>query len=67
MDHMDANLAYWEKAWQQFHKNATSNIEQILGTTYHKQQLYRHQPPISKTKFEEQNMQDTAREVRTNS
>ena len=27
---MDANLMYREKAWRQPHKNAVSNIEQVL-------------------------------------
>ena len=27
---MDANWTYGEKAWRQLHKNATSNIEQVL-------------------------------------
>ena len=27
---------YWEKAWQQLHKNAASNIEQILEAAPHK-------------------------------
>ena len=27
---MDANLTYGEKAWRQLHKNAASNIEQVL-------------------------------------
>ena len=31
MHHMDAN--YEEKAWQQLHKNAASNIEQVLEAT----------------------------------
>ena len=30
MHHMDTDEAYWKKAWQQLHKNATSYIEQIL-------------------------------------
>ena len=31
----DAHEAYGEKAWQQLHKNAASNIEQILETAPH--------------------------------
>ena len=27
---------YGEKAWKQLHKNAASNIEQVLEATYHK-------------------------------
>ena len=37
------------KAWRQLHKNTASNIEQVLEATPHKQQLYGHLPPITKT------------------
>ena len=30
MHYMDANQTYREKAWRQLHKNAASNIEQVL-------------------------------------
>ena len=30
MHYMDANSTYGEKAWLQLHKNAASNIEQVL-------------------------------------
>ena len=30
MHYMDANKKYGEKAWWQLHKNAASNIEQVL-------------------------------------
>ena len=33
---MDANKTYGEKAWWQLHKNAESNIEQILEAAPHK-------------------------------
>ena len=33
---MDANKTYGEKAWQQLHKNAASNIEQVLDVATHK-------------------------------
>ena len=33
---MDANKSYEENAWRQLHKNATSNIEQVLEPTPHK-------------------------------
>ena len=49
MHYMDANQMYEEKAWQQLHKNATSNIEQVLEAAPSKQQLYGHLPPITKT------------------
>ena len=58
---------YGEKAWRQKHKNAASNIEQVKEAAPTKQQLYGHLPSITKTKFDELNMGDTAGEVRTNS
>ena len=33
---MDANETGGEKAWRQLHKNAASNIEQVLEATPHK-------------------------------
>ena len=36
MHHMDSDKAYREKAKQEFYKNATSSIEQILKATSHK-------------------------------
>ena len=39
---------YREKAWWQLHKNAASNIEQVLRQHPTKQQLYSHLPPIMK-------------------
>ncbi len=33
---MDANETYGEKVWRQLHKNAVSNIEQVLVATPHK-------------------------------
>ena len=38
------------KAWRQLHKNAASNIEQVLEAAHPtKQQLYGYLPPIMKT------------------
>ena len=34
--HGDANKTYGGKAWQQLHKNAVSNIEQVLEAAHHK-------------------------------
>ena len=42
---MDANKIYGEKAWRQLHKNAVSNIEQVLEATPHKATAV--QPPTS--------------------
>ena len=36
MHYMEANKTYGEKAWQQLHKNAASNIEQVLEATPYK-------------------------------
>ena len=36
MHYMDANKMHREKAWRQLHKNAASNIEQVLGVAPHK-------------------------------
>ena len=36
MHYMDANKMYGEKAWKQLHKNAASNIEQIIEAAPHK-------------------------------
>ena len=45
---MDTNKTYGEKAWRQLHKNAVSNIEQVLeaaavrpSTTHH--EIYQNQ------------------------
>ena len=45
MHYMDANKTYGEKAWQQLHKNAASNIEQVLETVSHKAAAVR--PPTT--------------------
>ena len=36
MRYMDANETNGEKAWRQLHKNAVSNIEQVLEATPYK-------------------------------
>ena len=38
-----------EKAWRQLHKNAASNIEQVLEATLYKVPTIRHLPPITET------------------
>ena len=45
MHYLDANKTAREKAWQQLHKNAASNIEEILEATPHKVPTIR--PPTS--------------------
>ena len=47
MHYMDSNKTAGEKARRQLHKNAASNLEQVLAATRH--QLYGHLPPITKT------------------
>ena len=42
---MDANEKDGEKAWRQLHKNAESNIEQVLEATPHKAAAVR--PPTT--------------------
>ena len=46
---MDTNKTAGEEAWRQLHKNASSNIEQILADTTKRHQLYGYLPPITKT------------------
>ena len=36
MLYMDANKTFEEKAWRQLHKNAASNIEQVMEAAPHK-------------------------------
>ena len=47
MHHIDSNKMAGEEARRQLHKNAASNLEQVLAATTH--QLYGHLPPIWKT------------------
>ena len=58
-----------EKAWRQLHKNAASNIEQVLEATPHKAAGVR--PPTTHhenlSKFDKPDMWDTAGEVGTSS
>ena len=59
---MDANKTAREKARRQLHKNAASNIEQVLAAKPHKASTIR--PPAS---YHDQDMQDTAGEAGTSS
>ena len=45
MDYMDSNKMAGEEARQQLHKNAASNLEQVLAATPHKTPTVR--PPAS--------------------
>ena len=62
MHHINANLVYWEKAWQQLHKNPTSCIEQILEPTSHKTAASR-----KLSRWDKWDTLDSVKEVRTNS
>ena len=45
MHYMDATETAGEQAWRQLHKNAATNIEQVLGATSHKAAAVR--PPTT--------------------
>ena len=49
MHYVDANKTAGEETRWQLHKNAACNPEQVLAATHHKNQLYGHLPPITKT------------------
>ena len=46
---MDSNKTSGEEARRQLHKNAASNLEQVLAARPTRHQLYGHLPPITKT------------------
>ena len=46
---MDSNKTAGEEARRQLHKNAGSNLEQVLVATPSRHQMYGHMPPITKT------------------
>ena len=60
---------YGEKAWQQLHKNAASNIEQVLGgsTPQSSGCTATYYPSWKLSKLDEPDMWDTTGEVGTNS
>ena len=62
---MHANQTVGEKARRQLHKNAASNIEQVLEATPNKAAATTHHENLSK--LDEPDMQDTAGEVGTSS
>ena len=49
MHYMDSNKTAGEEARRQLHKNAASNLEQVLASTPHKTPTVRRLPPITKT------------------
>ena len=58
-----------ERATRQLHKNAASNIEQVLEATPHKAPTVTatYLPSLKLSKLHEPDMQDTAREAGTSS
>ena len=57
-----------EKAWRQLHKNAASNIEQVMETAPHKDSYtVTYHPSRKLSKLDEPDTWDTAGEVGTNS
>ncbi len=58
---------YREKAWQQLHKNAASNIEQVLEAAPKKNSSYTatNHPSRKLCNLDEPDMWDTAEEGRT--
>ena len=69
MHYLDANKTAGEKARRQLHKNAASNIEQVLEATPHQSTNYTatYLPSRKLSKLNEPDMQDTAREAGTSS
>ena len=63
MHYLDANKTPGEKARQQLHKNAASNIEQVMEATLHKAPTTR--PSWKLSKLDKPDMQDTAGEAGT--
>ena len=66
---MNANKMDGEKDWQQLHKNAASNIEQILEATPHKAAAVRSPTSHHENypRLDEPDLQDTAGKVGTSS
>ena len=66
---MDSNKTAGEEARQQLHKNAASNLEQVLAATSHKTPTVRPLASYHEKlfKLDEPDMQDTAGEAGTNS
>ena len=66
---MDSNKTAGEEARRQLHKNAVSNLEQVLAATPHKTPTCTATCLLSRKlfKLDEPDMQDTAGEAGTNS
>ena len=69
MHYVDANKTAGEEARRQLHKNAASNLEQVLAATLHKTPTVRSPASYHEnySTIDEPDMQDTAGEARTNS
>ena len=69
MHYMDDNLTHGEKAWQQLHKDAESNIEQYCWRQHPQSSSFTVTYHLSRklSKLDEPDMQNTAGEVGTNS
>ena len=66
---MGANKTAGEEARRQWHKNAASNLKQVLAATPHKSTNYTATCLLSRklSKLDEPDMQDTAGEATTSS
>ena len=69
MHFLDVNKTAGEKAWQQLHNNAASNIEQVLEATTPQNTNYMatYHPSRKLSKLDKPEMQDTAGEAWTSS
>ena len=69
MHYMDANKTAGEEARRQLHKNAASNLEQVLGGNTPQETNYTATsfPSWKLSKLDEPDMQDTAGEAGTSS
>ena len=67
MHYMDPNKMSGEEARQQLHKNAASNLEQVLAATPHKTPTATCLLSRNVFKLDEPDMQDTTGEAGTNS
>ena len=67
MHYLDPNKTAGEEARRQLHKNVVGNIEQVLAATPCNVPTIQPPAPITKTKLDEPDMQDTAGEAGTSS
>ena len=67
MQHLEADQAYREKAWQKLNKDATSYIRNIENIPQNSSCTATYHPSRRPSKIDEKDMQDTAGGLRTNS